>query len=431
MSVDTPAHVTILGAGPIGLETALYARYLGYDVGVYEAARVCETLRSMGHLTLFSPFGQIRSPLGLAALRAQDENWHPPGDDEFLTGAELVERYYLPLAQSDLLVDFIHQQVAAQCVGREWMHKREMPDSDDRAASDFRILLQSSASDSQPPSGKSQRFVASDVLIDCTGRSAYGWAGAGGMPAAGESRYAQTLHGNWSPDILGHDRARFANRSTLLVGSGCAAASTAIALAELFESAPETRLTWVTRRETTADQPGPVLPIDGGRLPRRDAWSERANRLVREAHPAIVHLPGSSIARLEAQNASGPFTVTVEGQHAGEIAADVLALNVGARPDLSLARELQVQYCYASDAAEGLGRVLRGKPLPSDVAPDEFQPSDLLTKEPDFYILGAKSFGRDPRFTIAHGLRQIRDLFRIIGDRENLDLYASAASNSP
>jgi hypothetical protein len=39
------------------------------------------------------------------------------------------------------------------------------------------------------------------------------------------------------------------------------------------------------------------------------------------------------------------------------------------------------------------------------------------------YILGAKSAGRSSSFTIADGLQQVRQLFTIIGDREQLDLY--------
>jgi hypothetical protein len=54
-------------------------------------------------------------------------------------------------------------------------------------------------------------------------------------------------------------------------------------------------------------------------------------------------------------------------------------------------------------------------------------PEALLTPEPDFYVLGAKSYGRSSRFLIAAGLEQIRDLFTIIGDRADLDLYHATA----
>ena len=52
-------------------------------------------------------------------------------------------------------------------------------------------------------------------------------------------------------------------------------------------------------------------------------------------------------------------------------------------------------------------------------------PQTLLNPEPNFYILGSKSYGRNSSFLVSVGLEQIRELFTIIGDRENLDLYAT------
>ena len=49
--------------------------------------------------------------------------------------------------------------------------------------------------------------------------------------------------------------------------------------------------------------------------------------------------------------------------------------------------------------------------------------------EPDFYVLGAKSYGRRSDFFYWEGLLQIRDLFTRLGDRADLDLYASYESN--
>ena len=72
MSIETPAKIAVLGAGPIGLEAALYARYLGYDVEIFERGQAAENVLRWGHVRMFSPFHMNRSPLGLAALTAQD-----------------------------------------------------------------------------------------------------------------------------------------------------------------------------------------------------------------------------------------------------------------------------------------------------------------------------------------------------------------------
>ena len=52
-------------------------------------------------------------------------------------------------------------------------------------------------------------------------------------------------------------------------------------------------------------------------------------------------------------------------------------------------------------------------------------PEAVLTTEPNFFVLGSKSYGKDPRFLFATGLQQIRDVFKIVADRESLDLYAT------
>ena len=70
---DQP-RLAVLGAGPIGLEAALYARTLGLPVTVYEQGRVGEHLHRWGHVRLFSPFGMNSTPLGRAAIRL-----HRPG----------------------------------------------------------------------------------------------------------------------------------------------------------------------------------------------------------------------------------------------------------------------------------------------------------------------------------------------------------------
>src|SRR5262245_4600080 len=132
MAIDTPARLAILGAGPIGLEAALYARFLGYDVAVYERGHVAARVRQWGHVGMFTPFKMNRTTLGLAAIQAQDENYRPPADDELLTANEWTERYLLPLAATDLLSDHLRLNTTVVAVGKEELLKGEMPGHPDR-----------------------------------------------------------------------------------------------------------------------------------------------------------------------------------------------------------------------------------------------------------------------------------------------------------
>ena len=68
MARSGPLRVAVLGAGPVGLEAALYARALGLSVAVYEAGHVAEHVNRWGHARMFSPFGWNATPLGRHTL---------------------------------------------------------------------------------------------------------------------------------------------------------------------------------------------------------------------------------------------------------------------------------------------------------------------------------------------------------------------------
>src|SRR5689334_18000263 len=101
---DAP-RIAVLGAGPIGLEAALYARALQLPVTVYERGRAGEHVQRWGHVRLFSPFGMNVTPLGRAALLADHPRHDFPADADIITGRDHVARYLQPLAQSAALRD--------------------------------------------------------------------------------------------------------------------------------------------------------------------------------------------------------------------------------------------------------------------------------------------------------------------------------------
>jgi len=85
---ETQPDIAIIGAGPIGIEAALYARYLGYPVTVYERGDICDHVRRWAHVKLFSPFRMNHSSLGASALMAQDPDHQFPAADESHTGQQ-------------------------------------------------------------------------------------------------------------------------------------------------------------------------------------------------------------------------------------------------------------------------------------------------------------------------------------------------------
>lgn len=463
MHVDTPATIAVLGAGPIGLEAALYARYLGYDVQVYERGRVGENLRDFAHLRLFSPWGVNISPLGQAALSAQDTSWQVPADDALPTAGEFVEQYLIPLSQSDLLSGCVHEGVEVLAVGRESVRKPDRPGSRARAKRRFRLLLCDERG--------SESVATADVVIDATGT--YGnpaWVGDGGIPALGERRLrkqsakqkrSERLLEYGLPDILGSHHKHYVGKTVMVVGAGHSAATNVLALVELARQQNTGQVVWVTRR-VPGDE-GVVRRVLNDPLAERDRLAAAVAQAALDEH--VQFLAGWTVDALEEEGdrlrvrlvKANPIAEDepdeledesvdeligddedfadeefeddeddeqkADGEDAAddretmEIVVDRLIANVGYLPDRSLYRELQVHECFASEAPlQGSG---------DSSVPPVAGPERLLNPEPNFYVLGSKSYGRNSQFLLAHGLIQIRDLFRIVGGREGLDVYAT------
>jgi hypothetical protein len=424
MAVDTPARIAILGAGPIGLEAALYARYLGYDVDLYERGQVCENVLQWGHVRMFSPFGMNCSTLGVAALKAQDPDYRAPAHDELLTGREWVERYLRPLAQTDLLNGPLREQTTVAAVGRAWLRKTDLPGKEERGEELFRLLVRDAEG--------AERVEHADVVIDTTGvYDNANWLGQGGIPAVGE--VAACPHIEYGiPDVLGPQRERYAGKRVLVAGAGYSAATTVVALSQLAAEAKETSVLWITRAPRDAVVGGPVPIIPDDRLPERRRLAEAANSLATGANPAVRHLWGTAVDQVHYDADDDQFRVTLsfldDTDYPDRQVFDRVVANVGFRPDNRIYEELQVHECYATGGPMKLAAALSGASSADCLDQTSTGPQSLLNPEPNYYILGAKSYGRNSKFLYRIGLDQIRDLFTIIGDRESLNLYESAKS---
>lgn len=402
MAIDTPAKIAIIGAGPIGLEAALYARYLGYEVELFERGSTAEHVRRWGHVRMFSPFRFNCSPLGLAALAAQDTVWRSPPDEARLTGREWAESYLLPLAHSDLLIDSIREQSEVLAVGRDGVLRNELAGDESRGDPDFRLLIRDV---------EGERYVLADIVIDASGVAGQpNWLGPGGLPAVGECENRDRIEYGW-PDVLGRDRHRYAGNRIVVVGSGDSAATTVVALAQLATEVQDTKVVWISRR---GQVPGamtehefvyaksPILLAENDPFPARRQLAEAANRLAAGESPHVLHWPGAIVERIRWKADASRFSLRLSGAPDEKLKVERIIAQVGHRPNDRLCSELQLP-----GLAEGQS------------------PGNLRQPEPDFYVLGRKSAGRNSQFPYTTGLEQIRELFSIVGDRPSLNLYAT------
>ena len=107
----------------------------------------------------------------------------------------------------------------------------------------------------------------------------------------------------------------------------------------------------------------------------------------------------------------------VAGQGSGSpsrLTVDRIIANVGYRPDRSIYEELHIHECYATQGPIKLAAKLLGE-TSSDCLAQTSHGSDVLKNpEPNFFILGSKSYGRNSNFLLRVGHQQIREVFAML-----------------
>jgi len=382
-------HIAILGAGPIGLEAALAARERGFAFTVYEqASGVGGHVRRWGHVRLFTPWSMSVSERMCSALGER-----APGGDSLPSGDELASALLEPVAALPGISEHVRTGVRVLGVAREGLLKHEEIGSEERAGRRFRLLVRDADG--------AERLEHADAVVDATGT--YGnpnRLGDGGIDAPGEAACAQSIERFLSPV------AGLAGRTVLLTGSGHSAQTAALQLAELARRAPGTRVLWALRRPTPD-----FGAVANDPLPERARLSRAAGELAAGASPAVEVSPGL-VTEAVAPAEGGRVRVTLRNGDLREEEVDrVLALN-GAQPDASLYRQLQVHECYASLGPMNLAAALLGAGAGGDCLAQESQgPDTLRNPEPGFFILGAKSYGRNSQFLMRLGWQQVDDVF--------------------
>jgi hypothetical protein len=117
-----------------------------------------------------------------------------------------------------------------------------------------------------------------------------------------------------------------------------------------------------------------------------------------------------------AQDAGGRVRVALRNGRVDDVEVDrVLALNGGVG-DASIYRQLQVHECYATAAPMKLSAALlaQGGAGGDCLALASTGPETLANPEPGFFLLGAKSYGRNSQFLMRTGWQQVDDALGLV-----------------
>jgi threonine dehydrogenase-like Zn-dependent dehydrogenase len=390
-------RLAILGAGPIGLEAALAAAARDLPYTVYDAApTVAGHVREWGHVRVFTPWDMNVSERMRSALqRAGQET---PGGADLPTGDELTDRLYEPIAALPEVAPRVRLGTRVEAVGRAGLLKHDEIGTGGRSGHPFRLLLTTSDGE--------ELVEHADVVLDCTGTSGNPNAlGDGGIPAPGERTLSDRIEQRL-PEFAAEPEA-WAGKTILLTGAGHSAQTAARELATFARDAAGTRVVWAVRGE---DPHWGVVAEDP--LPERAALNAAADELGRGASPAIELRPGRVVEALRPRE--DRIAVTLRNGQAEEVEVDrVLGLNGGVG-DFTLYRQLQVHECYATAGPMKLAAALLGAAGGDCLAQESHGPDTLRNPEPGFFLVGAKSYGRNSQFLLRIGWSQVDDVFALL-----------------
>jgi hypothetical protein len=394
-------HLAILGAGPTGLEAALAAIDGGFPFTLYEAApHAGGNVRQWGHVRLFTPWEMNVSPRMRRHLEAAGHE--VPGGSDCPTGHDLADRVFDPLAALPALAPSLRVSSRVVAVGRQGLLKHEEIASEERSRRPFRLLVRGA-------DGR-ESVEHADRVIDATGTWQHpNRLGDGGIPAPGEGELEGEILRHL-PDF-GAKGEEWAGRTIFVAGAGHSAQTALRDLAGLARRHPATRVVWALR------SPWHGCGGDGSDpLPERGRLSAAVQEIAAGNTPEIEVIQGVAVERVARPN--GRLEVTLRSpEGTRQVETDRILALTGYVGDFELYRQLQVHECYATCGPMKLSAAILGAggAVGGDCLSQASHGVDTLTNpEPGFFLLGAKSYGRNNSFLMRLGWDQVGEVFGIL-----------------
>lgn len=394
--IDTPATIGIIGGGAAAVESALYARFLGYDVQVFSKNRIGSGLALWGDAPMPVAFGEAASPLGLAALQAQGTPCEISAD-RVVSFAQYVKEYLVPVAKTDLIYDNVTIGAPVKSISRIGGDAFIEESIEDRAEREFRLLVDSKQR------GEHSQLV--DIVFDCSGLSIWCGMASGGGRAAGELGNSQLLRGK--RDILNKDKLRFSGKHTVLWGDTLEACATVADFYTLAEQNSGAKLTWVFPRSVIKLGLGHAV----GSVPKCfESVVRRAAGAIEVGEMPIVTMPGGIESCRFVANEDMPSEGSWE-----------VRLQTGADETLDITCDHFI-HCGRRQADWSFADAISPLPIPAADRP-------MVTAEPHYYVLGNK-LAKSEAFTPDEIREQIRQVFALVGGRADLNLYETVRPQS-
>ncbi|WP_245637807.1 NAD(P)-binding domain-containing protein [Cytobacillus solani] len=395
--------VAIIGAGPVGLAAAAHLASRGESFILLEAgSQVGANILTWGHIRLFSPWRYNVDKAAKSLL--EQNNWTYPDSEKLPTGKELVEQYLKPLANLPEIQPYIQLQTKVLSVGKKDIDKIKTLN---RENVPFVIYTESNGT---------YKIFEARAVIDATGT----WGNPNPANSSGvwlkeeKSLHEQIFYG--IPDVLGNEEKRYGNKRVAVVGGGHSAINTLLDLAELTKRYPETEIYWIMRKQLVEDAYGGE---EKDALAARGELGSRIHRLVDRQKVKVI--TSFRIQEVRKSQKGMEITGIKNGEDSILKGIEEVIVNTGSRPNLSILSEVRVSMDPAVESVEALAPLIDPN-IHSCGTVRPHREKELRQPDKDFYIVGAKSYGRAPTFLMATGYEQVRSVVAYLcGDLESAE----------
>jgi thioredoxin reductase len=383
--------VAVIGGGPVGLAAAAHLASRGESFFLLEAGnQVGANIATWGHVRLFSPWRYNMDKAALTLL--EKHHWQQPNPEVLPTGKEVVDQYLKPLSNLPEIKPFVHLNTRVLSISKKDTDKMKTANRENRP---FIIYTEKD--------GVYKTFEARAVL-DSSGT----WGNPNPSNSSGiwlkeeKSLKEKIFYG--IPDILGNEKERYANKRVAVVGGGHSAVNALLDLAKLKESFLEMDILWIMRRQRVEDAYGGE---EKDALAARGALGSRIHQLVDAKRVSVVTPFRIQFVK---QSSNKMEIIGTRNQKETTLSAvDEMIVNTGSRPDLTIVNELRTSIDSATESVELLAPLID----PNIHSCGTVRPhgeKELRHSEKNFYIVGAKSYGRAPTFLMATGYEQVRSV---------------------